>query len=74
MGEFISTIPLALKPTPAGRAVFKLKGGRLTGRLLHAPQKSRVVDVDVAYRGIRDELAALAVILMCDDILSFHHD
>lgn len=52
---------------------LRIHGGRVSGRLLHGPQTTWAVEVDVQYRNIADERVALAVILACNDILSVHH-
>ncbi|MEL6170262.1 MAG: hypothetical protein AAFR35_16365 [Pseudomonadota bacterium] len=46
---------------------------RIIGRVVHGPQKTWAVDVDVSYEDVAPERMALAVILACNDILSAHH-
>lgn len=53
---------------------LRIEGDHIRGRVLHGPQTTWAVEVDVNCRGIPSEQAALAVILACNDILRVHHD
>jgi hypothetical protein len=55
-------------------SVLLIEDGRISGRLLHGPQETWAVDVDVPFTGIKDEAATLAVVLACDLILGYYHD
>ncbi len=65
------------KTTRAGNisaeSMLRIEDNRLYGRVLHGPQKTWAIDVDVTYQGIKIEAVSLAVVLACDNILSFHH-
>ncbi len=65
------------KTTQAGSISKKsdliIQGNRIKGRVLHGPQTTWAVDVDVRVNGVPSEQAALAVILACNDILCTHH-
>ena len=52
---------------------LSIQGNRMTGRVLHGPQTTWAVEVDVAIAGIEPEQATLAVIMACNDILATHH-
>jgi len=65
------------KTTRAGNisaeSTLRIEDNRLYGRVFHGPQKTWAIDVDVMYQGIKSEAVSLAVVLACDNILSFHH-
>ena len=45
----------------------------IQGRILHT-QESWVIGVDINYQNIAAELMTLIVLLLCNDILDYHHD
>ena len=45
----------------------------IQGRILHS-RESWVVAVDITYQNITEELMTLIVLLICNDILDYHHD
>lgn len=53
---------------------LQIQGDRIVGRILHGPQTTWAVEVDVVCNGIPAEQAALAVIMACNDIVAHHHN
>lgn len=52
---------------------LRIRGDRLVGRLVHGPQKTWSIDIDVRFGGVPAETIARPVTLACDSILSAHH-
>lgn len=50
-----------------------IRDNAVSGRLIHS-RESWMIDVDVVCKGAAPEWAVLAILLMGDDILDFHHD
>lgn len=58
----------------SNKSQLQIQGDRIAGRVLHGPQTTWAVEVDVVCNGIPAEQAALAVIMACNDIVAHHHD
>jgi hypothetical protein len=58
----------------SSKSELRIEGNRISGRVLHGPQTTWGVEVDVTFAELPEEAVVLAIVLSCDDILSFHHD
>lgn len=58
----------------SNKSRLRIHGNRIAGHVIHGPQTTWAVEVDITFDGVLPEYALLAVILACNNIVSFHHE